>query len=226
MTIQQLVLPGMDMRPTCTFCGQPGLLGQYSPLYPFMVCRECSLAEPYPIEVFEIHEDSKDHSGLRIIADAPYQQRERRAWLDDMLKQAAKGVLDERDVVKLNITYRDLRNPIRRSRSAQFSAWARQARIKLRYWNYRLPYCERCGQKHDRRFETGDQDYKSRCQHCEDLDCVETAWRMRSIFAGEDVETILDKLNVAFPGLFERGVLPDYWFQMMINEQTESERIP
>jgi hypothetical protein len=51
-------LPGIDMRPVCVFCGQPGLLGQYSPLYPHMVCRDCSLAEPYPVEVFELSENS------------------------------------------------------------------------------------------------------------------------------------------------------------------------
>ena len=221
---QQLALPGVDMRPVCTFCGEPGLLGQYSPLYPYMICRECSLAEPYPIQVFEFSDRSKDRSGLRVIPDSPYELRERRAWLDEVLKQAARGWIDERDVVKLNITYRDLRNPIRRSKAHLYNQWHKAARINNRYRNYRLPYCERCGQVHDRRYEQGDQDYKSRCQHCEDLDRVETAWRMRSIFAGDDVETILDKLLAAFPGLFERGVLPEYWFQLMFEEKIESEK--
>lgn len=214
----QTTLPGIDMRPVCTFCKQPGLLGQYSPLYPHLVCRECSEAEPYPIEVFEYSNRSKDRSGLRIIADAPYEQRERRAWLDDALKQAARGVLDERQVVKLNLTYRDLRNPIRRSKAHQFEAWHKSAMINNRHQTLHLPYCERCGSVHDRRYEFGDQDYMRYCQRCEDELHVETLFRMPGIFGDADDEEILDRLYKAFPGAFERGVLPDYWYKMKLED--------
>lgn len=155
---------------------------------------------------------------MRIKPDAPYDKRERRAWLDDVLKQAAHGVLDDRQVVKLNLTYRCLRNPIRRSRAHQYNQWHKAAQINNRYRNYRLPYCDRCGKAHDRRYGFGDQDYLSRCQACEDMDQVETLWRMRSIFEGDDPEVVLDRLYKAFPGLFERGVLPDYWFQRIGRE--------
>lgn len=214
--IQQLALPGVDMRPTCTFCGEPGILGQYSPLWPYLVCKECSQSEPYPIEVFEISDRSKDRSGLRIIADAPYDARERRAWLDDILKQAARGVLDDRDVTKLNITYRDMRNPIRRSKEARYAVWHSHAKHNLvQARQLSLPYCHRCGKVHDRRFEFGDRDFKSRCQHCDDLDTAETLWRNRKIFEGDDPETVMDRIFTAFPGLFERGIMPDFWFKML-----------
>jgi hypothetical protein len=214
--LHQLALPDLTTYPTCVFCGQPGILGQFSPLWPHMVCRECSVANPYPIEVFEISDSSKDRSGLRIIRDAPYELRERRAWLDDVLKQAAKGIIDERDVTKLNITYRDMRNPIRRSKEAQYIAWGAQAKRNLSHpRQLSLPYCERCGRVHDRHYQFGDQDSMRLCQGCDDVEHAETLWRMRKIFEGDDPETVMDRVYAAFPGLFERGIMPDYWFEML-----------
>ena len=75
-----------------------------------------------------------------------------------------------------------------------------------------LPICDRCGEVHDHRTRSGDA--APYCQHCEDLNGVESFWNYRGIFGGDDDETILDRIQRSHPGLFERGVLPDAWFQL------------
>lgn len=74
----QLTLPGIDMRPTCPLCGEPALLGQWSPfLAGKAVCRACAEREPFPLESLAF--DGQDwqivpglpNSGLR----APYRWR-------------------------------------------------------------------------------------------------------------------------------------------------------
>lgn len=47
------------------------------------------------------------------------------------------------------------------------------------------------------------------------MDAVEALWRNRGLFGADDPESVLDRLYRAFPDLFERGVLPDYWFELM-----------
>jgi hypothetical protein len=61
----------------------------------------------------------------------------------------------------------------------------------------------------------GRVDYWSKCQHCEDAETVETLWRLRGIFGQDDPESILDRLYRSHVELFERGVLPDMWFELM-----------
>ena len=73
-----------------------------------------------------------------------------------------------------------------------------------------LPLCARCGAAHDRRTLSGDA--ATYCQHCDDLNAVESFWKYRGIFGSDDDETILDRIQKSHPGLFERGVLPDLWF--------------
>lgn len=89
-----------------------------------------------------------------------------------------------------------------------------RARIKNSAQQIRLPLCEHCGRPHDRR--TFDKDYKPLCQACEDRQTVETLWRYNgTILDAGDPEGTLDRLYSAFPELFERGVLPDAWFQLV-----------
>lgn len=75
-----------------------------------------------------------------------------------------------------------------------------------------LPFCLKCGRVHDRHHWGR---YADLCQPCADQQTLESLWSRRAIFAGDDPETVLDRLYAAFPDLFERGILPDAWFRLM-----------
>lgn len=218
-------LPGFEhLRPegyVCPLCGQPAaLFGQYSPLLPWGVCRKCSIRQPYPVEVFVAStRRNRDRNPIMIDPDAPYELRERRMLLDEELRCAVDPTRLERPIVKYNLSALELRNPIRRSRRSQFTQWHAQAKDNLTRQQMQLPFCQRCGCVHDRQAELlpGLMDYKSYCQRCEDEMKVEALARARSeIFFNED-EDALDRLYAVFPELFERGVLPDYWFRLLTN---------
>jgi hypothetical protein len=59
----------------------------------------------------------------------------------------------------------------------------------------------------------------SDCDHCADEATLASLWRMRGIYKGDDIETVLDRIHRAFPQLFEHGLLPDRWFELMHQEQ-------
>lgn len=75
-----------------------------------------------------------------------------------------------------------------------------------------MPLCARCGCAHDHRTLSGDS--HAYCVRCDDELSVERLLQHKGIFGADDDETILDRLQSAFPELFERGVLPDYWFTL------------
>jgi hypothetical protein len=205
----QLVLPLLEMRASCPLCGLPAaILGQYSPLWPWGVCRDCSLAEPYPVEVFEVSEKSKDRSGLRI-QNADYALLERRVSLDNLIRNRVKGA-PVFAPYKINITLRQLRNGIRYDRSLQYASWHYKAAILARYEQLELPYCHRCMKVTDE-----PRDAMGYCPRCAAMNGVESMWRHKGIYGDADDETILDKLFRAFPEWFDCGVLPDYWFNLM-----------
>lgn len=215
----QLVLPTVDMRPLCAICRQPAdVLGQYSPLHMHMVCRACAERDPYPIEALEIDPEYKDRTGLRVRRDAPNSLRESRMWLDQWIVDCARPRWDERPFYKINLTALQLRNGVRRGANRQpIGEWRmRQKAIRIEATQNNLPICWRCGCAHDRLHLDGS--YTERCQSCADQDTLESLWARRAIFGGDDAETVLDRLYAAFPGLFERGVLPDAWFMMMKEE--------
>lgn len=212
----QLPLPTFDLRPLCAICRQPAdLLGQYSPLYPHMVCRACAEHDPYPIEALELDPENKDRSGLRVRRNAPSSLRESRMWLDQWIVDCARPRWDDRPFYKFNLTALQLRNGVRRGANRQpISEWRmRQRALHIEATQNVLPICWRCGHAHTRQHTDGS--YTERCQHCADMDAVEALYRNRGIFAGDDPETVLDRLYVAFPDLFQRGILPDAWFALM-----------
>jgi len=83
-----------------------------------------------------------------------------------------------------------------------------------------MPVCPRCGMPHGRVYTSlgGLVDYETYCQRCEDELAVETLWRLRGIWQGADDEDLLDKFYKRSPELFERGVLPNYWFELKVKE--------
>lgn len=225
---EQKPLPGFERTQeyACPLCGQTAtLFGQYSPLFAWGVCRACSIKHPYPVELFvPSTRRNQDQESLMIDPDpAKANLRERRIQLDEMLRCAVDPARIERPIVKYNLSGLELRNPIRRSRAHVFHRWAGSARTALTYRQMRLPYCDRCGCAHNRSYEMlhGVVNYWTKCQRCTDEESVEALWRHRGIFGADDVESILDRLYKSHQDLFERGVLPDYWFVLrMKNEQT------
>lgn len=214
--MMQLPLPAFEecLLPWCCVCQrQVRLVGQYSPIVKYGVCRECSLEYPLPVEVFG--QGGRDKTGLSIRPDAPYELREQRVWNEEYVRKCATG--DDRPVTKLNLSYRQLRNGVRRSKVHLYAQWHRQARLSLDHRQLSLPVCDRCGQPHDRRYNTpGMPDYMPYCQRCDDEQAVEALYRHRGIFGDDDVESIMDRIYRSQPGLFERGTLPDYWFRLVI----------
>lgn len=219
----QLALPGFDDSMsvyTCPLCGQvKTLFGQYSPLFPWGVCRECSIKYPYPVELFvPSTRRNRDREPL-MIDPAPERSalRERRIQLDEMLRCAVDPSRLERPIIKYNLSGLELRNPIRRSKAHQYQRMHFLANHNLNYQQIALPICARCGRAHNRQVELrpGMVDYRSHCQRCEDEMAVEALFRGRAAIFGADDEDGLDRMFAAFPELFERGVLPDYWFTLV-----------
>lgn len=214
--MMQQILPTFDqlLWPWCCVCQQQvPLVGQYSPIIRYGVCRECSLEYPLPVEVYAY--GGKDETGLKIKGEAPYELREQRVWHEEFVRKCATG--DDRPVTKINLSYRQLRNGIRRSKAHLYAKWRIQARTSLDHRQLSMPVCDRCGHAHDRRYNSpGMPDYQPYCQRCDDEQAVEAFYRHRGIFGNDDVESIMDRVQRSHPGLFERGVLPDYWFILML----------
>lgn len=225
ITPPQLSLPDFEeyqLQWVCCICGEPAsLFGQYSPLFDWGVCKACSIKHPYPVELFvESTRRNKDKEPYMIDPDAPAEVKERRIWLDEMVRCSIDPSRETRPIVKYNITATELRNPIRRSRMHQYNTWSAKANHNLTFRQASLPYCDRCGCAHDRSYEMlpGVVDYWSKCQRCDDELSVESLFNHRGIFGNDDDEAVLDRLHNSFPDLFERGVLPDYWFKLKQGE--------
>lgn len=75
-----------------------------------------------------------------------------------------------------------------------------------------IPICQRCGRVHDRMLI---HTYASYCQQCDDEWTVEMFFQARDKFFRGDDEDALDRLYRSHPGLFERGVLPNRWFELL-----------
>ncbi|MBN2306087.1 MAG: hypothetical protein JXQ72_16510 [Anaerolineae bacterium] len=204
------------------------------------LCRECNLAYPAP-DVLDYRPDKKH--GVVVRADSPSADRERMVSLENSLTRLQRGcVLNLKDDWTLErglpcesvhhepylncpVCRRELRTYTRRVKSGEPDglAWLKRSHSRVLdrpviNRQLSLPVCERCGAVHGRRYDFGGGDFMRYCQQCEDEIHVETLWRMRSIFGNDDAESILDRQQKAFPGLFERGILPDMWFRLMLAE--------
>lgn len=219
---QQLEFTGFEASDpvfVCPLCGEPAtLFGQYSPIHRWCLCRACSLQYPYPVELFvPSTRRNADTNPLMIDPTSLSELRERRIQLDEMVRCAIDPARAERPIIKYNLSGLELYNPIRRSKVHQYQRWHAEAKRRLSHRQMQLPMCQRCGCAHDRTYEMlpGATDYWSHCQRCDDEISVEALFRHRGIFGKDDVESILDRIHASTPELFERGVLPDYWFALL-----------
>ena len=169
------------MRRLCPLCKQPAdVLGQWSPWRKVAICRECSIDNPFPLDVLDENGD--------YLPSASSTERERVVMFTQQIVEASRK--------RRNIVYGGIRlGPMARQLS--------------------MPVCERCGKAHDN-WIIGD--YSSYCQRCNDELSAESLYGMRKIFGDDDIETILDRVYRSHKELFERGVLPDYWFKLMLND--------
>lgn len=223
----QLQLPGFEVTEvyTCCLCHQPApLFGQYSPLFDWGVCRECSLKHPYPVELFvPSTRRNREREPLMIDMDpAKSKLRDHRVILDEMMRCAVDPTRLERPVVKYNLSGLELRNPIRRSKAHKYQQWHTAARENLSHRQMELPICTRCGAGHTRFYDMGAGmiGYKSKCQRCDDEMAVEALFNGRTAIFGGDDEGALDRIYASHRELFERGVLPDYWFTLLAAKST------
>jgi len=108
------------------------------------------------------------------------------------------------------------RNKLRYVTRQQIGAQSFKARMNQRQVTEAMPICNRCGAVHDHQFEQLGG-YQAYCQHCDDLNTVEMFYRLRVIFGDSDTEDILDRIQRSHPALFERGVLPDYWYALCLS---------
>lgn len=218
----QMSLPNfaVTVEYVCPFCDEPAtLFGQYSPLFPWGVCRECSIKYPYPVELFvPSTRRNKEREPLMIDTDpAKSALRDQRVQLDEMLRCAIDPTRIERPIVKYNLSGLELRNPIRRSKAHKYQQWHVQAMHNLTMHQMSLPVCSRCGSGHDRFYDmgAGRGDYHTRCQRCDDEMAVEALFKGRSAIFNNEDEGALDRIYRSHPELFARGVLPDYWFELL-----------
>lgn len=227
MIAQQLSLPGIDMRPICPACKRPSaLLAQWSPGDTVYVCRQCYAKYPPP-DVF-VHHDNSRGVGLKQ-GDDVQTCRDRERYhdlvnsLDRMRRgcvysmrdhEAGRGIPCERGGHQ---GYRNCPLCVRRAR--RLPRYGGLKASLARFDQISLPICQRCGCIHDNRYNHID-DYEACCQQCSDEKSVEAFWTHKGIFGGDDDEAIMDRIQKSHPGLFKRGVLPDYWFQLKLKEVT------
>lgn len=100
-------------------------------------------------------------------------------------------------------------------RQLLYARWAADAKINNRHWQELLPVCHRCDKPHSHVDSEGH--YCSLCQRCEDERAVESLMNLMKLHHGNDHEAALDRLHKVFAELFERGVLPDYYYQLVLN---------
>lgn len=217
----QLTLPGIQQM--CPACRQPAqYLGQWSPLWPYAVCRECSKAHPYPLHVLAPStRRNADKEPLMIAMDASSADREYRVLMEGWLRDAALGCMDALEsewgdspdcwLYQYRPDCKRCAYRLSNTGPGKYAKMGHYARVMNAAVQLTIPICERCGLAHDHCSEWLVYD---KCERCTMLASVEALHRHRGIFGDADDETILDRLYVSHQALFDAGVLPDYWFEL------------
>lgn len=231
-------LPLIPLLPVCPGCKREvHVLGQWHPWSKHSLCRECSTRYPMP-NIYESDRPRLYQDNTPILDDG----RALNVAMENALHRLGRGcvlTLEQGmsreglpcDPMKPNrVLYyecprcvKDMKYETEIKRRGALHRLQRLGRNGLyaperiaRGYTLSMPFCDRCGAAHNERFADGEA--KQYCQQCQDKITVETYYRLKTIFGGDDVEAIMDRIQAASPQLFERHILPDYWFELMIAE--------
>lgn len=218
------------------------VLGQWSPGDKSYLCKNCTVAYGVPIDVFAESKNCVGVGLKADMPYAPQRQRYqslaeslihlRRGCVMTLDKWTeAHGLPCEKDR-QLRPGCKRCLNLVKYDTSVQMAAvsWAAKngtnpalavahankydvmmVRAIRPHFNLAFPLCYRCGQLHENKSISGDATVY--CQRCSDELDVEALVKNRGIFENpDDDEAILDKLHRLRRELFDRGVLPDYWY--------------
>lgn len=196
-TSVQPALPTIDMRPVCPLCRRAvNILGQYDPYYGrAWLCRDCTLARSLPVELWEPH---------------PRKAGEYQINRDPALAEWREKRIEWGEEIRTAVSVRS-----GTTKAALYGRWRHQLRhgtLSMNQMN--LAICPTCGCVNN----LNEWGHWSDCQHCADEGTLNSLWQCRGIYAGDDFETMMDRIYKAFPGLFERGLLPDRWILFMYQE--------
>jgi hypothetical protein len=217
-------------------------LAQWSPGDKSYLCKKCTLQWGNPDDLFVLHDNSVGVGLQQGIEYAPQRQRYqsmaeslfqlRRGcsltlseWTEahglpcERDRQARPGCKRCLNLLRYDTQVEQAARKVAAERGSnpelavalgnRYSIMA--ARAYRPSYNLSFPLCRRCGQLHDRKSISGDA--RVYCQHCDDELEVESYLKNKGIFEDpEDDEAILDKLHRLRRELFDRGVLPDYWY--------------
>jgi hypothetical protein len=187
VSIDQIVLPGFDLRPICTLCRRPAdVLGQWSPFRKHAICRTCNEADPFPESLVRFNEVKGE---LEINPDADLRLKEQRLDGEARNREACR----KREYVT----------------SSTPMVWGIR--------QISMPFCPRCGVVHDRRYSHVEdyQEYCQRCEDEQQVETLfQMKSILEQTVSSTEPEAILDYLYKRNPELFERNVLPDLWFML------------
>lgn len=228
----QTVLPFVDLRPFCPVCKHhTDELVQAYPITPNLrLCRGCYARLGITMDAFEqvptgeirFKTATDDQEALTL-----WKARERVQLVKQTIQRLTAGCVLTLDDIPANLDLSCGNRPhcSKCRRDAQYSAGIRQQGQTIRHnrglspMTMPIPVCERCGRVHDNRIEWNGNP-TTYCVRCEDEIAVEMHYKNReAIFRDDngnilDDEGILDKLATHRAELFNRGVLPDYWYNL------------
>lgn len=222
--VAQLHFYYLDPRPICPACkSHADLLGQVYPVRPFAVCRDCMVRLNVSMRVFQVDKDGDIYLG------ESWDERADVMHVIGALKRLTTGCALTLDDMgdKYHLPC-DGRAGCRKCRAEKmYSVRIRESAIRNRHQRNEarpvpmpFPFCDRCGALHGRVYAHNGMP-SAYCQRCEDELAVEALYRV--IFGEDaDVETIMDRLWTFKCEVFERGVLPDYWYTLMTREETRN----
>lgn len=233
--LTQTAFPFIDLRPFCPVCKHHrDELVQAYPITPNLrLCRGCYARLGITMDAFEeapageirFKTSTDDQEALSL-----WKAREKVQLVKHALQRLTAGCTLTIDDIPANLDLPCGNRPHcpKCRRDAQYSAGIHQQAQTVRHnrgltpMTIPFPVCERCGQIHNNRIEWNGNP-ATYCVSCEDEIAVEMHYKNRQIFRDDkdnllDDEAILDKLAKHRRELFDRGVLPNYWYMLKEKE--------
>ena len=224
-------LPGITPQ-CCPMCDEPTmLLGQYEPTSNrYWICADCSRTQRYPVDMLIVTADgdwtlakgiTNEQLAYRVdvancVHDAVVGRRKRSqiAFYKHLMVGVLSFIADLPEHLQV-YWERQL------TATHQWVAVGKATQELSRTIQLQIPLCERCGCSHNRRYEHGYTNFMLYCQKCDDELSVEAFFNHKGIFGDDDDEQILDRIYRSHREVFERGVLPTYWYELKQKKETK-----